>query len=346
MGRRIIWYIFFIHAGLLCMFAYYHITFMVCVNCCSLLTYLIVQRMVDKLRYEFLVITYLEILIHSCLATLCIGWEYGFQLYCFSMIPVFFYCDYLARDLGGKPVTPFIFCEIDFAAFVLIRFYTQSHDPFYLVMDPGFPIVCYTVNTCIVFIFSILYVSTFESMTRKSQKKLLNAANRDALTGIRNRRNMETLMHEACLSAISDGTQIAVAMLDINDFKHVNDTYGHLAGDSVLCAVAARITDLEDENVRVCRWGGDEFLILATGDNAFVILKDRTDALVRALKDWSVDCGGIPVPVSITAGCAEYDGGLTLEDAVRRADEKLYEGKDRRISKSDRRTDHNIDPPT
>lgn len=338
LGRRIIWYIFFIHVGLLCMFAYYHITFMVYVNCCSLATYLYVQHLVKTLRYEFLIITYLEILIHSCLATLCIGWEYGFELYCFSLIPVFFYCDYLARDLGANPGSPFVFCIMDFAAFLLIRCYTQTHDPFYLIMDPGFTIACYTINTFIAFVFSILYVATFESMTRKSEKKLSEAANRDVLTCLRNRRSMETLLHEASVDSLANGTELAVAMLDINDFKRVNDTYGHHAGDIVLCAVAKRIAALEDEHVQVCRWGGDEFLLLSAGKNAFVILKDRTAALVREMKDWSVNCDGVSVPVSITAGCAEYDGGPTLEEAIRRADEKLYEGKDRRVAERDRRS--------
>lgn len=344
LGKRIICYIVLIHLGLLTMFLHYHIVFMVYVNCGSLATYIIVLSLINKMRYEFLTVTYLEILIHSCLATICIGWEYGFQLYCFSMIPVFFYCDYLARELGGKPVTPFLFCGVDVAAYVIMRFYTQNHVPYYLVMDAKLPVACYTVNTLIVFTFSILYVSTFEAMTRRSEKKLLNAANRDALTGLRNRRSMETLMCEATAGSLVNGTELAVAMLDINDFKSVNDSYGHLAGDRVLCAVAAQIADLEDDTVHVCRWGGDELLLLSTGDNAFVILKDRTDALVRALKNWSVNCDGIKVLISITAGCAEYNGGSTLEDAVRRADEKLYEGKDRRIGLRDRRNDHNIDP--
>lgn len=338
LGRHIIWYIFFIHVALLLMFWYNGVTFMVWVNVCSLVTYGIVFQLIKMLRYEFLTVTYLEILIHSCLATICIGWDYGFELYCFSLIPVFFYCDYLAREIGGKPVSPFIFCAADVAAYLGMRFYTQSHTPYYLLADQKLAPVCYALNALIVFIFSILYVATFETMTRHSEKKLLDAANRDALTGLRNRRCMETLMRSAVTAAPENNTELAVAMLDINDFKGVNDRFGHLAGDRVLRAVAQRIAELEDETVHVCRWGGDEFLLLSAGSSAYAILKDRTDALVRSLGVWSVSCDGADVPVSITVGCAEYDGGPTLEDAVRRADEKLYEGKDRRGGCSDRRS--------
>ena len=337
LGRKIIWSIFFIHAVLLAFFWFNGVTFMVCVNVCSLITYLIVFSLIDRLKYEFLIVSYLEILIHSCLATLCVGWDFGFELYCFSLIPVFFYCDYLAREIGGRPVTPLLFCAVDIAAYIFMRTYTQTHQPYYLVADQKLAAVCYTINLLIVFSFSILYVATFERMTRRSEKKLLCAANRDALTSLRNRRCMESLMRESLLSASDSGAEIAVAMLDINDFKGVNDRFGHLAGDRVLRAVSDKIAALEDDTMHVCRWGGDEFLFLSTGADAFADLQNKTAALAHALEAWTVDCSGVSVPVSVTVGCAAYDGGPTLEDAIRRADEKLYMGKDGRTAASGRR---------
>lgn len=330
LARRIIFSLFLIHVLLLLFFLVNGVSVMVWVNVCSVAVYLVVFRLIDHLRYEFLPLTYTEILIHSAFATICVGWSYGFQLYCFSMIPVFFYCDYLLQKLGGKHVSPYLLCTLSTLLYLLLRYHVQAVPPLYAIPDPSAATVVYSINTLIVFVFSVLYIGTFEKMTLRSERHLLDAANRDVLTGLRNRRSMVSLMRESTAEAVSAGTQLAVAMIDINDFKSVNDRFGHLAGDCVLQAVAAKLSALEDESVRVSRWGGDEFLLLSTGSGAYVTLRERTDELVRSLRDWSVDFRGASIPVSLTVGCAEYDGGPTLEDTVRRADERLYEGKLRR----------------
>ena len=83
----------------------------------------------------------------------------------------------------------------------------------------------------------------------------------DPLTGIANRQQMQAQLQKAVFHALEDGHPACLALTDIDHFKHVNDSYGHEAGDAVLCAFAALLQKSLRENDRVYRYGGEEFLI-------------------------------------------------------------------------------------
>jgi diguanylate cyclase (GGDEF)-like protein len=154
----------------------------------------------------------------------------------------------------------------------------------------------------------------------------------DALTGAVNRRHMMTLLDDEAKRQRRSGRPMAIAMLDIDWFKRVNDSHGHAAGDAVLkemtrCATAAlRQTDV------LARWGGEEFLLLmpettleqATG------VAERVRELVRA-NDWSALVPGLQVTVS--CGVSEHSAAATMAQTLERADAALYrakqEGRDR-----------------
>lgn len=114
-------------------------------------------------------------------------------------------------------------------------------------------------------------------------------------------------------------------MADIDFFKKVNDTYGHDCGDLVLVAIA----DIISENVRdgdyVCRWGGEEILMLlhAGLDDSCNI----AERIRRSIAEKNLEWKGKPVHVTITMGLAAYEDGMDLQDAIRKADNKLYKGK-------------------
>jgi diguanylate cyclase (GGDEF)-like protein len=155
----------------------------------------------------------------------------------------------------------------------------------------------------------------------KSHLALYRASTIDALTGLLNR--------GAFLEGADDSTAfIALIIVDIDHFKHVNDSHGHWAGDQVLSAVAHMMETSLGEFGRVGRLGGEEFAVLASQENSV--------ALARALELFRQKVAETPiltkmaaVSVTISAGIATHDGNDSFEHLFARADRALYAAKER-----------------
>jgi diguanylate cyclase (GGDEF)-like protein len=153
-------------------------------------------------------------------------------------------------------------------------------------------------------------------------------AETDQLTGIANRRT-----GQACLDSLSrmDKANYAVGIIDIDDFKAVNDTYGHDCGDAVLKEITAELQAGLRQNDLLCRWGGEEFLLILSSTNV-----TRAEEVVNRLRERvasrEIKHDGVSVSVTFTAGLAERQPGQTATDTLKRADSLLYYGK--RIGKN------------
>jgi diguanylate cyclase (GGDEF)-like protein len=163
------------------------------------------------------------------------------------------------------------------------------------------------------------------------RRQLVRLAERDALTGLYNRRHVDAQLERLARRSERDDSPLAVLLIDIDHFKQINDEHGHHRGDDVLVRVAQALRGGVREGDIACRWGGEEFMVLApdaTLDDA-VALGDR---LRRAVGD-AVEVGGVPVTVSV--GVAAVLGG-EAEAATARADRALYAakaaGRDRVVS--------------
>jgi len=147
----------------------------------------------------------------------------------------------------------------------------------------------------------------------------------DGLTGIFNRRYFEMRIVEEIERARRYGTAMSVIMADIDDFKCLNDEFGHLLGDEVL----RQISSLFHQQLRkidvVCRYGGEEFAILlthTTAKQAAVI----AEKLRKLVEKWQFP--GVPRAVTISAGVAAFPGhGKTRDEIIRAADNGLYGAK-------------------
>lgn len=162
----------------------------------------------------------------------------------------------------------------------------------------------------------------FSRERRRAERQLETAqdqARTDPLTRLENRRGMIEL-----LAAIPADLPYAVALLDLDRFKEVNDTMGHGRGDTVLTEVADVLKGVIGSHGVVARWGGEEFLVLMVDGHtvAAVPVVERARAAVEALA--SLDAGTV---VTFSAGVALADAGVSWETAVRAADGLLYEAK-------------------
>ena len=166
---------------------------------------------------------------------------------------------------------------------------------------------------------------------------LRNQSFRDPLTGLFNRRYMDEALAREIARAQRHGHDVAIAMLDIDHFKRFNDTYGHEGGDVLLAAFAQLVADSARAEDIVCRYGGEEFVVILPGAS-IEIAAERMDALRLQLKRLRVDLRGQPLgPVSMSAGVAVFPAhGATGASVLHIADAALYqakaEGRDRVIA--------------
>ena len=144
-------------------------------------------------------------------------------------------------------------------------------------------------------------------------------ASHDDLTGLLNRRGVyERLESEA----IQDGT---VVVIDCDDFKDVNDTYGHLVGDEFLKGLAGRLSGAVSRDDVIARWGGDEFLIVVKGP--FVEGSEVAARVVREVTSRPMATTAGMIPVSLSAGAAPLQSSATLDQALGMADRAMYSAK-------------------
>ena len=147
----------------------------------------------------------------------------------------------------------------------------------------------------------------------------------DGLTGIFNRRFFELRIAEEIERSRRFGNGLALIMLDIDQFKRLNDEFGHLLGDEVLRQVSSILHQQLRKIDVVCRYGGEEFAILLSQTHPQHAL-NIAEKLRRLIETWQFP--GVPRPVTISAGAAVFpDHGTTRDDLVRAADAGLYAAK-------------------
>lgn len=185
------------------------------------------------------------------------------------------------------------------------------------------------VRTVIIGLLASVLIIILCSLTiNHYQGRLERLAKTDPLTGAANRRALDEAFGEAAYKAGRYGAPFSVVILDLNKFKAINDEFGHIKGDEVLRNVAEstrrtiRPTDL------LARWGGDEFVILLDGGMA------EAEALIHRVS-CALPEAGLGIPISFSHGLSQYMEGDTLESMTNRADQAMYQAKERACEEAD-----------
>ncbi|HEU0201975.1 MAG TPA: sensor domain-containing diguanylate cyclase, partial [Burkholderiaceae bacterium] len=164
----------------------------------------------------------------------------------------------------------------------------------------------------------------------KLREALRHEAIRDPLTGLYNRRFMDESLERVLRVAARAGRPLALAMIDIDHFKRLNDTFGHAAGDAVLKQVAAAISARVRASDLACRFGGEEIIVILP-DTALDAAMVVAEALRTAVRGLALTDGARPIdPSTISLGVAAFpQHGATPAALMRAADAALYQAKGR-----------------
>jgi diguanylate cyclase len=146
----------------------------------------------------------------------------------------------------------------------------------------------------------------------------------DPLTGVANRRAFEKTCRTWMTAAPA---QFVLAILDVDKFKPINDTYGHAAGDRLLVYVARTLASSLRAEDLVARLGGDEFVVLASNLTLRTAESRMTRILATIAAQEELGDDKFPTNISMSCGIAEFSAGDTLESLLKRADEALYDAK-------------------
>lgn len=325
----IVYSVALVHFFLTLIFGYLKIYPLFIFNIISVITYLSSSLLV---RREYLLtvyfITYFEILLHSYVATIFIGWQCGFAQYIIGLIPVGYYICYTMKTKLPKMVIANCSALFATAAFLSCKILSNLITPAYAENMISLEILLYFFNSVCTFAFLIVFSLIFISEIRASHEQLRHQnvilerlANIDPLTGLYNRRSMQVFLNHA----VEADTDFCLAMCDIDDFKKVNDTYGHDAGDIILKDISNIMRQFVEGQGYVCRWGGEEILILSNQN------KEETKLMVEKIRRSVVNHLFIHeekiIRCSITIGVAAHKSGDNIEDTIGAADYNLYSGK-------------------
>jgi diguanylate cyclase (GGDEF)-like protein len=185
------------------------------------------------------------------------------------------------------------------------------------------------ITLIIVFNFYTIYQ---EILIKRLRRQLLekqdhsyilrNLAMIDPLTGLYNRRFAEQRLAAEVARSERRGHPLTVLTLDLDNFKEINDTYGHPAGDQVLQEFALRLNHVIRGSDLAVRLGGDEFLVVLPECTL-----EQLKLVLERLNAFELDWQGKKIPVSFSAGWKNYELGERPEEMLARADQALYERK-------------------
>jgi diguanylate cyclase (GGDEF)-like protein/putative nucleotidyltransferase with HDIG domain len=163
----------------------------------------------------------------------------------------------------------------------------------------------------------------------------------DALTGLPNRRSFERQLRAGLSRAVAAQSRATLVVLDLDRLKEINDTYGHEAGDRALRAIGTVLRNTVRETDLCARFAGDEFVIVLWDCSPQHELR-RVTEVQNAVSAYPFEPRqGVLVPLSISAGCARFPhDGVTLDDLLISADERMYQDKASRRGRSSSRVRH------
>lgn len=272
-----------------------------------------------------MILAAIEIMFHQSYAVKLVGWEYGFQYYIIAIPGLVMLGDF--RHLA----LPIIFSALSSLVLIIIYSYSLTHPPIFHLEEIKSGLYLFNLVSVAVLItlFSGLFAYTSkqnENILLKTHKQLYITATTDSMTKLSNRMKTFDLIQDQIVRTKRTEKPFTLAIADIDDFKLVNDSYGHDAGDTVIIAVAKLMKNSLRKQDIIGRWGGEEFMIVLPetdiddGKAVLEKLRKNIESNPTIVNDASIN-------ITITLGVSTSNHADTIDEIIKLADNALYEGK-------------------
>lgn len=182
------------------------------------------------------------------------------------------------------------------------------------------------LNLLICLAITLIVLTLLNGVVRRFQRKIETQATLDSLTGLPNRRGFDLLAAQAMLEAQREPKPLAALLLDLDHFKRLNDTYGHLAGDQVLSGFARHLASCLRQSDIVCRWGGEEFIVLLKDTDSATALK-IAEKIRLLIEQQRYTYEGRNMRLTVSIGVTTLQADDTLHSLLSRADHAMYRAK-------------------
>ena len=327
----LVWGCLIIHTSLLILFGIEKIYPLFILNVFSVMLYVWLIFMVRHGKVvRATLYSYVEVQLQAIAAVLLLGYGNVFELYLICVMPVLFFSSYV---ISRRAMITYILGTLSAVIFVVLRIYSVFEAPPYAFSSEVVEVGVYIYNCFILFaalfLFSILLIQEIQSThdELKAKNEMLVFMNEhDSLTRLLTRGSMHSQIAQAIRKKRSEEAPFAVAFCDIDNFKRFNDTYGHDCGDYVLQNVAAVIEENVGASGTVCRWGGEEIVILFKEITKQETVR-ITENIRRDVETKAFYYDNQQVGVTITCGIAFGEISDSEQDIIKRADKALYCGK-------------------
>lgn len=255
-----------------------------------------------------------EYFAYIIVTTLLIGFRSGFHLYLIGLSVTSFFATYFSKNkrISGSVFWAFLSIGI----YLTLYFVTRNQTPKYII-DSWMEQTFFTLHVVMVFWFAVFYLFVFTRYSLSLENKIMFESRTDELTQINNRYALYDYFSQE-----ENKSKKSLALFDIDNFKEVNDTYGHVCGDFILQRIAKIMSEVL-KDAFVCRYGGEEFIVVLDSEDSY----DKLETFRKAIENEVIEYEGHKHKITITIGVAKNKRDLSLERWIHLADEKMYEGK-------------------
>lgn len=304
---------------------------MVIINIFSILTYVVSIFVLIRNKVLLSIwIMVVEVYLHALCCCVVIGITCGYQLWLYGTLSCVFLPFFLPGLNGFQKKQIGIFSTIIVASFMIITALgrrgllpTRYNATFEVAS------VLYYVNAFLSFSAIMFYAAAYNIRMSEKNMELQMAAEHDFLTGIYNRQRMQKILDSEILRAqVFSDMHLMVAIADIDFFKKINDTYGHVAGDEALKELTNVFARYLDAGLLYGRWGGEEFLLIAPEDMSYDEFAKLLEDIRQQVENNELLIENAKIKFTISIGAAIYEKGDTTEQLVNLADDRLYKAKE------------------
>lgn len=320
--KKIIVLAFLMHIVFSIFFSFIKIDSLIIYNIVSSMFYIIMIVLVGKRMFRTIVtLIHFEVILFVLVSVYLLGWDTGYSLYLVATASLIYFCPFKHKFI------PYLFGIIEACLFILLRLYMNKYAPIYPFSEE-FYFYMYLFNCACCFIIILYAAYLFEVSTEfvthkleSENTKLNKVAYYDQLTGA------YTRYHFLKSIAKLDFDLFGIAIFDLDDFKIINDTYGHNCGDYILNETINMIRKKYNDDINITRWGGEEFLILFTNPINKTDFFNELQNIRKMVERFDYIYEKNLIKITITIGANMSNKNDDIYAVIKKIDDNLYKGK-------------------